>query len=239
MTMTMKMRSWVMAVALCGALGAFATAGEDAATGLKALEQQYEAAEGSYPEKFAAVKAAYEAFAKEHAGTEEGLSALLVLLRNTWWEREAGTMEESSAKLVDQILAEYPASPQLAQIVQYKYVLGKYQREAVFEKLLAASPHDAVKGEALLALAIADKATDPEAGRQRFVELQERFGSVKRRGVIPFAEYADAHLAPHEKASLAVGKKAPEIAGRDLDGNEMKLSDHLGKVVVLDFWGDW
>ena len=36
-----------------------------------------------------------------------------------------------------------------------------------------------------------------------------------------------------------VGKKAPEIAGEDIDGNAMKLSDYRGKVVVLDFWGDW
>jgi peroxiredoxin len=34
---------------------------------------------------------------------------------------------------------------------------------------------------------------------------------------------------------LAVGKKAPEIAGADLDGKPMKLSDYRGKVVVLEF----
>jgi len=38
---------------------------------------------------------------------------------------------------------------------------------------------------------------------------------------------------------LAIGQKAPEIFGADVDGNEMKLSDYLGKVIVLDFWGDW
>lgn len=38
---------------------------------------------------------------------------------------------------------------------------------------------------------------------------------------------------------LSVGKTAPEIAGADLDGVEFKLSDYRGKVVFLDFWGDW
>jgi len=38
---------------------------------------------------------------------------------------------------------------------------------------------------------------------------------------------------------LAIGKVAPEIIGKDVDGNEMKLSDYRGKIVVLDFWGDW
>ena len=32
---------------------------------------------------------------------------------------------------------------------------------------------------------------------------------------------------------------APEIADRDLDGVDFKLSDYRGKVVVIDFWGDW
>lgn len=38
---------------------------------------------------------------------------------------------------------------------------------------------------------------------------------------------------------LSVGKAAPEIKAEDLDGKEFKLSDYRGKVVVLDFWGNW
>lgn len=38
---------------------------------------------------------------------------------------------------------------------------------------------------------------------------------------------------------LAIGKPAPEIIGANVDGEEMRLSDFLGKVVVIDFWGDW
>jgi peroxiredoxin len=35
--------------------------------------------------------------------------------------------------------------------------------------------------------------------------------------------------------NLGIGKKAPEIAGKDIRGKEMRLSDYRGKVVVLDF----
>jgi hypothetical protein len=35
------------------------------------------------------------------------------------------------------------------------------------------------------------------------------------------------------------GPPAPEIAGEDLDGVPFRLSDYRGKVVLLDFWGDW
>jgi cytochrome oxidase Cu insertion factor (SCO1/SenC/PrrC family) len=36
-----------------------------------------------------------------------------------------------------------------------------------------------------------------------------------------------------------VGKKAPPIVGPDQDGKKFKLSDYKGKVVLLDFWGNW
>jgi peroxiredoxin len=38
---------------------------------------------------------------------------------------------------------------------------------------------------------------------------------------------------------LGIGQPAPEIAGRDVNGKEFKLSDYRGRVVVIDFWGDW
>jgi cytochrome oxidase Cu insertion factor (SCO1/SenC/PrrC family) len=38
---------------------------------------------------------------------------------------------------------------------------------------------------------------------------------------------------------VAVGKPAPEIEGEDADGKKFKLSDYRGKVVLLDFWGNW
>ncbi len=50
---------------------------------------------------------------------------------------------------------------------------------------------------------------------------------------------AMAQAKKHSPADLAVGKLAPEISGVDVDGRKFKLSDYRGKVVVLDFWGDW
>ncbi len=41
------------------------------------------------------------------------------------------------------------------------------------------------------------------------------------------------------EARLKVGAVAPDIEGEDLDGESFKLSDYRGKVVMLDFWGDW
>ena len=43
----------------------------------------------------------------------------------------------------------------------------------------------------------------------------------------------------HDAKDLEIGKVAPEIKGETVDGKPMKLSDYRGKVVVLDFFGDW
>lgn len=39
--------------------------------------------------------------------------------------------------------------------------------------------------------------------------------------------------------NLSVGKVAPDIVATDVDGVEFKLSEYRGKVVFIDFWGDW
>ena len=39
--------------------------------------------------------------------------------------------------------------------------------------------------------------------------------------------------------NLSIGKVVPEIRSEDIDGTTFALSDYRGKVVMLDFWGDW
>ena len=51
----------------------------------------------------------------------------------------------------------------------------------------------------------------------------------------------DDNAKPESSAPVGfeIGNQAPEITGEDIDGVAFKLSDYRGKVVVLDFWGDW
>ena len=92
-------------------------------------------------------------------------------------------------------------------------------------------------------------------GEERFAELQKldvakaqaesesmlervasEYADVKGRKAT-LGDSAKADL--HEMRDLVVGKPAPEIAGEDLAGVAFKLSDYRGKVVMLDFWGNW
>ena len=50
---------------------------------------------------------------------------------------------------------------------------------------------------------------------------------------------AEPEVTVHDPATLEIGCTAPDIEAGDLDGVVFKLSDYRGRVVVLDFWGDW
>jgi S1-C subfamily serine protease/thiol-disulfide isomerase/thioredoxin len=63
----------------------------------------------------------------------------------------------------------------------------------------------------------------------------DEFGDVRVRG-----QRLKKVVEPLLKESAFLpGMPAPEIEGVDFDGVPMKLSEHRGKVVVLDFWADW
>jgi hypothetical protein len=83
---------------------------------------------------------------------------------------------------------------------------------------------------------------DPESHRKEaeatFERVGREFGDVKAPyGDDTYGERAAGYL--FEMRNLVIGKKAPDIEGEDLDGKSLKLSDYRGKVVVLDFWGNW
>ncbi len=66
-----------------------------------------------------------------------------------------------------------------------------------------------------------------------------RIGLLSLAALLLSSTSAMAQAKKLSPADLAVGKLAPEISGVDVDGRKFKLSDYRGKVVVLDFWGDW
>jgi peroxiredoxin len=88
------------------------------------------------------------------------------------------------------------------------------------------------------------QATDDEAGRLFERSIRE-FGGVNfrratrlgRPDVITVADAARLEMA--ELGKPAIGRQAPEIEGKDVEGKSFKLSNFRGKVVVLSFAGHW
>ena len=86
---------------------------------------------------------------------------------------------------------------------------------------------------------------DPVANQKQVEDIYERIAKefpdvkvnagTKRETTLG----KQASSALYALRNLAVGKTAPEIEGVDLDEVAFKLSDYRGKVVLLDFWGNW
>jgi len=200
-------------------------------------EYEYEEIRGKYyPD--------YVELAQEWRGTEAGLQAELWILQTV---RSADLREEFGSPTVteklDAIFSAYGRSPHIYHLADSWYYLPAEELQERFDSLIENSPHARVRAAAMYALADAgarDNAAEDLAGRREalLTGLVTDYADEPWNSTT-FGEIAAAELNPHDPADLEVGDRAPEITGRNVDGEEMKLSDYLGQVVVLDFWGDW
>lgn len=120
---------------------------------------------------------------------------------------------EQSLQWLDRVLAKNRDPHVLAQ--------AHFTRAAMHVGTRAVATSDGLRREALEHLAAAEKllaALPQEQARS----LGQLVGSLR-----------------DEAERLEPGLPAPAIEGRDLDGVAFQLSDYRGKVVLLDFWGDW
>ncbi len=120
--------------------------------------------------------------------------------------------------------------------------------EEIIMQVYEKSPHDEIKATMLYTLigmktAAQARADDDEkeALTAKVDELTNiltsEFADVKDARGVSFAARLEGQKFAAE--NLVIGKPVPDIVGEDVDGVEFKLSDYKGKVVVIDFWGDW
>jgi len=146
---------------------------------------------------------------------------------------------EAGTKAMDTLFEKYIDNEKMANLCGV-LAQGRMPVKNVDEKLeqlIEESPHKAVRASATMALAKTVK--DETRAEELYESLIANYGdltSSMTRGKT-FKEAADNAL--FQLKYLSIGKVAPDIEGEDLDGVAFKLSDYRGKVVVLDFWGDW
>ena len=182
----------------------------------------------------------FRALATQFKGTEAGAGALIWIATRLYGDTQEAT--------VDELLRDYKDSPLLEQVM---YTLGQREDDESrvhLRSLLADSPHRNVQAGAChaLALNLRGLAANTKRGEQKealmaesralFMRVQNDFDDVPYRGRT-LGEVARAEL--FESDRLQIGMLAPDIEGADLNGVAFKLSDYRGKVVVLDFWGNW
>jgi hypothetical protein len=167
------------------------------------------------------------------------------------WVADNGFVDQlTKEKAVDLLFTGYFANERLGQICPVLARSKSPQAESRLRLLMEKSPHKKVQALACMNLATyfkkrydasaKDKAADADKLRHEAEVLLERV----------LAQYADlendgqklgdlAHGDLFELRNLGLGMVVPEIEGEDVDGKKFKLSDYRGKVVLLDFWGNW
>ena len=194
---------------------------------------------GAYPRP-ADFAPRFRALATEFKDTRAGAGALVWIATNVYGDTQKRT--------VDELLRDYPDSPLLEQVVPLLANRSDEGSRSNLRTLLSDSPHRNVRGHACRALALnlrglaADtKDEDQSKGlmtesRALLVRVQEEFDDVPYySGTLGAAARGELF----ESDRLQIGMVAPDIEGADLQGVDFKLSDYRGKVVVIDFWGNW
>ena len=96
-----------------------------------------------------------------------------------------------------------------------------------------AAPQEAAEIELALARKLADSKSPADA--KRGLELVRAW--LEKNPEHPAAERAREKL--YRVENLSVGALAPDFTGQTVDGESVRLADHRGQVVVLDFFGFW
>ena len=180
--------------------------------------------------------------AEASPGTESALSGYLWVLSNA--------QPDKSSKAIVAIERDHMDSDRLGPLCSS---LSRDQEngERLLMLILEKSPHEAVRGAACFYLgslfmgkasagrgASAEEIAAASATALEFFErVEDEFADVEDRRYGTLGAGAERNL--FQLQNLQIGMVAPDIEAADLDGVSFKLSDYRGKVVVLDFWGDW
>ncbi len=151
----------------------------------------------------------------QNAPGEAATEALTILAKEHIQDKRMGTV---AAKLADS---------------------GSPQAEKLLRAILEKNPDHKAQAQACFALANFLKQKSEEAPSADTKEAEKYFDLLvtKYADIGSLVEAAKGAL--FEIRNLALGKTAPEIDGADTDGKKFKLTDYRGKVVLIDFWGNW
>lgn len=218
------------------------------------LERDYEAAQEQYtaarraaarnpdaprpaePAPQVAFLPRFQAGAVAHAGTPDATPFLVWIVRHGRGDAATDAMTTLMERHVDDPRIRYA----VARVGGLHQVFGKDRSRAWLDRVLEHNEDPGVLAQARYTRAAMYVGT-------RAVERSEALRAQAIADLRLVLENTHDHRSLHglavdliyEAALLEPGLPAPEIAGEDLDGVPFRLSDYRGKVVLLDFWGDW
>jgi peroxiredoxin len=177
------------------------------------------------------------ALAEKDAKSSFALEAASWVMLN----RPAGPEVEKAEQIV---IEGHLRSPNLAYLCNALKLSQLRSARKLLEAVLENNPGAEVQAHACSALATllkieANQKGDQQAAAKAALLLERiisEYGSVTWEGT-KLADRAEPEL--DDLRRFGVGAEAPEIEGMDLDGQQIRLSDYRGQLVLLNFWGTW
>lgn len=183
--------------------------------------------------------------------TDTGRSALELLTQHHLVRAETievtKRLSRNGNPLAKSLLRAQLSSADLPQDVKWKVMLSlarQLQREAAMASRLSLATDEELPEilqiygkERVAELKKLDATALEEEANGLFSEIERKYPEQE---VIPGLTAAEiANSSVFEMRTLRVGKLAPDIIGKDLNGEALSLSNYRGKVVLLSFWATW
>ena len=177
--------------------------------------------------------------AERSRGTKTGSRSLILII---YYGGLNASQRQPVAAAIDGLIDNYQDSEVLGTLIRNMpmisaEVVTMRERIRILQRIAGAATRSEVQASALFhagrfSLSIGG------TRKQRQQRAKKYFARlVAQHPDSPFLE--NARNCIFEMDRLQIGMKVPEIEGEDLDGVAFRLSDYRGKVVMLDFWGEW
>jgi len=183
--------------------------------------------------------AKFDTAAKTYAGTPDAIPYLTWLAQNAL--PMVGDQRKAAKDAVRTLVTTHRKSPSLEKLEwmvgRLDYFYDEKQALEVGLQLEKESPSSKVRVYATFSRvgATINKApVDSDDFRKAKSEILTVLEGVEIKDL---ASSVKTRIEMRENFSL--GMSPPDIVGVDLDGAEFALSDYKGKVLFIDFWGDW
>lgn len=178
----------------------------------------------------------FMAAAKDYAGTDGAVPYLMFVVQQGLYQPESPAKEALQTLLHAHIKS--PALDELGPMLgALEYSLGADEAKKIAIKLEKEAASANLRTWAMFTRLRPTFENNPPNS--------EEFKKAKKAMLIALEKTDDPHLRGSFDSEVtvlekfAIGVLAPDIVGPDLDGAAFKLSDYQGKVIFLDFWGDW
>lgn len=190
----------------------------------------------------------FKALANQHAKTSDALPPLFWLIVNCNESSKPIAPPPDAQWAIDTLVsfhaADFAMKEHARDMRMATLAVGVKPLERLLNAVGMLNPDKEAQGAAVYALGYGIwmndvLATDADGKPVDNPDARERATNVFRNCVRAFPGTAGAESAKafiYEIENLQVGMKAPDLAGKDASGKELKLSDLKGRVVVLKFW---